>query len=155
MRTPKSTIWVHATEFSNARGEAGLAAGYLAHHFPRWLAPRTYEFADGALGPFARSQKITRAGDVRVVPTPGHTPGHVSVVVVEDEMSTFIAGDATYAEGTLLDEAVDGVSPDEAVALGTIRAIESYLRATPSIYLPSHDEHSVSRLHGQTVTRPT
>ena len=150
---PKSTIWVHGTEFDNAQGEAGLAAGYLPHRFPTWFAPRRYEFADGPLGPFASSQKVTRAGDVRVVPTPGHTAGHVSVVVVEDGRSTFIAGDATYAEATLLDEAVDGVSPDEGVALGTIRAIKAYLRSTTAVYLPSHDERSVERLRERRTTR--
>jgi N-acyl homoserine lactone hydrolase len=150
---PKSTIWVHGAEHANAQGEAGIAAGYLPHRMPAWFAPRVYEFSDGPFGPFTTSQKVTKAGDVRVVPTPGHTPGHASVVVVDGGTSYFIAGDATYLEATLLDEAVDGVSPDEDVALATIKSIRSYLRSTPTVYLPSHDERSAERLRARTVTR--
>ena len=57
---------------------------------------------------------LTSRGDVFVVPTPGHTPGHVSVVV-EGEVSVFIAGDTSYTEDLLRAGVVDGVSPDENV----------------------------------------
>ena len=47
--------------------------------------------------------------------TPGHTPGHVSVVV-EGDPAMVIAGDATYRLDLLMDGRIDGVAPDDAQA---------------------------------------
>jgi hypothetical protein len=41
-------------------------------------------------------------------------------------LSTFLAGDTTYHQRSLIEERVDGVSPSEAVALRTIRTIALY-----------------------------
>ncbi len=150
---PESTIWVHEQEWQDAQGDAGLAKGYLPHRWPSWLAPNVYAFADDPIGPFARSQRITADGAVRVVPTPGHTPGHVSVVVQSDGVNYFLAGDATYEEATLLDAVADGVSPDEAEALHTIQTIGAFVRDMPTVYLPTHDARSVERLRAREVTR--
>ena len=150
---PHSAVWVHESELARAQGDSGRALGYLPHRFPEGFAPRTYTFADGPVGLFAHAQRITAAPDVWVVPTPGHTPGHVSVLVTDGEHRTFIAGDATYSEATLCDEAVDGISPDEGVALDTIRAIRTWLQEGPTVYLPSHDLQSVTRLRDRIPTR--
>ena len=147
-------IYVHATEYALARSDAGVALGYIPHRFPDWFTPRFYSFDAEAIGPFGPSHRVTRQGDVRVVQTPGHTAGHVSVVVAGDDVSHFIAGDATYAEDSLLDEAVDGISTDEEQALATIRAISAHLAGAATVYLPSHDLRSAARLRAGTVTRP-
>lgn len=34
-----------------------------------------------------------------MVPTPGHTPAHVSVIVVDDGVGYFLAGDVSYTGG--------------------------------------------------------
>lgn len=53
----------------------------------------------------------TRAGEARVVPTPGHTPGHVSVVFESE--SFLLAGDAlTAADGRL-----NGPNPEMSEAM--------------------------------------
>ena len=147
-------VWAHATEYEQAQGEAGLQRGYLPHLFPKWLSPTAYDFSGKAVGPFARSHRVTKSGDVCVVETPGHTGGHVSVIVRDGDTSCFIAGDATYAEATLLERAVDGLSPDEAVALETLGRINEYLAGERAVYLPSHDPWSAERLHRRQVTRP-
>ena len=125
----------------------------MPHRWPSWLAPNVYAFADDPIGPFARSQRITADGTVRVVPTPGHTPGHVSVVVQTDGVNYFLAGDATYAEATMLEPTADGVSPDEDQALQTIQRIGAFVRDLPTVYLPTHDERSVERLLARAFTR--
>jgi glyoxylase-like metal-dependent hydrolase (beta-lactamase superfamily II) len=88
---------------------------------------------------------LTTRGDVLVVPTPGHTPGHVSVIV-RGEPSIFIAGDTSYTEDLLTQGVVDGVSPDEAVARATNQRILALARERPLVYLPSHDPQSADRL---------
>lgn len=150
---PQSTVWVHEREWADAQGDAGLAKGYLPHRWPSWFAPTVYALADDPIGPFARSQRITADGSVRVVPTPGHTPGHVSVIVQSEGMHYFLGGDATYAEATMLEAVADGLSPDEAEAVQTVQTIRSFVRDLPTVYLPTHDERSVERLRAGQVTR--
>ena len=97
---------------------------------------------------------LTSRGDVFVVPTPGHTPGHVSVVV-EGEVSVFIAGDTSYTEDLLRAGVVDGVSPDENAARKTMARIRELAAERPLVYLPSHDPAAAERLaHMRTLARP-
>lgn len=88
---------------------------------------------------------LTKRGDVFAVPTPGHTPGHVSVIV-QGAPSVFIAGDTSYTEELLRQGVVDGVSPDEDVARRTNERILALAREQPLVYLPSHDPRSADRL---------
>jgi len=43
----------------------------------------------------------TSDGSVRMIPTPGHTAGHLSVVVDLGEQLVPLTGDATYSEAAL------------------------------------------------------
>lgn len=81
-----------------------------------------------------------------IVPTPGHTPGHVSVIVVQDDVSYFLAGDTSYTQQLLLEKQIDGVTPDEAIARQTMQKILDYAGERPTVYLPSHDPEAVQRL---------
>jgi glyoxylase-like metal-dependent hydrolase (beta-lactamase superfamily II) len=97
------------------------------------------------LGPFPASLPLTQAGDVTLVPGPGHTPGQLAVVVREDDHTVFIAGDSSYTEDAMLRGAVDGGSDEEAERL-THQRIRAYAAATPTVYLPSHDPETAVRL---------
>ena len=149
---PKSKILVSDEELAIAKGFAGRLRGYLPNRWPPWFSPRSIVFEPKAIGPFDRSHNVTSDGTVVIVPTPGHTPGHVSVVVVDDDVNYFLAGDTTYTQQSLVEEQVDGVSPSEAVSLQTMRRIVQYARSQPMIYLPTHDPESGDRLaNGITV----
>jgi N-acyl homoserine lactone hydrolase len=127
----------------------------LPNRWPQWFAPRPINFEPQALGPFDRSHHVTSDGTVVIVPTPGHTPGHVSVVVLDDDGNYFLAGDTTYTQQSLLEEQVDGVSPCEAVSLQTMQRIIRYVRSQPTIYLPTHDPESGDRLANAIPVRVT
>ena len=141
-----SEILVSDEELKLAKGFAGQLRGYLPNRWPRWFAPRSIVFEPKAIGPFDRSHKVTTDGTVVIVPTPGHTPGHVSVVVMDGDVNYFLAGDTTYTQQSLIKEEVDGVSPHEAVSLQTMRRIVQYGRSQPMVYLPAHDPESEHRL---------
>jgi N-acyl homoserine lactone hydrolase len=91
------------------------------------------------------SRALTKAGDVIALPTPGHTPDHLSVAVMDGEMVLFLAGDS-YGEHQMIVGIVDGVSPDEDIALATLAKIRELARAHPVIYLPTHDPQATDRL---------
>ncbi|HEY7030693.1 MAG TPA: N-acyl homoserine lactonase family protein [Thermomicrobiales bacterium] len=149
---PNSEILIEPGDYAAASGLRGELRGFLPKRLPAWLRPTFIDFSPVPFGPFARSLPLTAAGDVAIVPTPGHTAGHVSVVVRRDDATFFLAGDASYTEDLMLAGHVDGVAPDEEAARDTLRRIRELAALEPLVYLPSHDPASADRLRaGQTV----
>jgi len=142
--------WVHPLEWQRAQGFSGKIQGYLPHRWPPAWRPRMITFEKRAHRPFEDQMPLTRSGDVVILPTPGHTPGHVSVLV-HGTPSIFLAGDTSYTEDLLQRHVVDGVSPDEGVARETIDRILQQANDEPLVYLPSHDPASAMRLSQQRV----
>jgi N-acyl homoserine lactone hydrolase len=143
---PDSEIVVHRPEFEAARGLMGQVRGFLPHRWPAWFSPRLVDLEAEPFGPFPRSLRL--ADGVTIVGTPGHTPGHVSVVVEEGDRLVFLAGDASYTDAL----AVDGVTAAPATARETLDRIRALARERPTVYLPSHDPGSVARLEaGETL----
>src|SRR4051794_2085559 len=144
-----------ARELAIARGP-GARLLRRATHQP---LPPNFDAApialDGpAFGAFAASTPLTADGRVVAVPTPGHTLGHLSVVVVQPDHHVLIAGDSAYDQGQLLDLHVDGVGPKDDVARATMQTILSHGALHPTVYLPSHDPASAARL-AETTTLPS
>jgi N-acyl homoserine lactone hydrolase len=143
---PDSKILVSGPDFQLAKGFYGRLLGFLPQRWPVWFDPLPIAFERQSFGPFEQSYTITDAGDVMVVPTPGHTPGHVSVTVNSEDVTYFLAGDTSYSQRLLLDRVPDGVSPDAGVTLDTMDRILKLADSRPLVYLPSHDPESVRRL---------
>ena len=78
---PRSEVLITPEELSISGGTMGRLRGYLPQYLPDWFDPRPVAFEGPALGPFERTRVLTQAGDVFLVPTEGHTPGHMSVAV--------------------------------------------------------------------------
>jgi N-acyl homoserine lactone hydrolase len=147
----KSEILVSDEELRLATGFAGQLRGYLPNRWPSWFAPRPISFDAIPRGPFDRSRPVTSDGRVAIVPTPGHTPGHVSVIVNDGDLSFFLAGDTSYTQQALIEQQVDGVSPSEALSKSTLQTILRYAQQRPTVYLPTHDPESATRLKNKTV----
>ncbi len=105
-----SEFLVSEPEWKRASGAGGRVQGYLPHRWPKWWQPDSIRWTEGPVGPFAKSMSITRRGDVVIVPTPGHTPDHVSVVA-GDGPAFFLAGDTSYTQDLLIAGKVDGGEP--------------------------------------------
>lgn len=152
---PGVEILVSRKEYNDARGIAGRIGGYLPNRWPEWFAPRLVDFIPEPFGPFAGHHSLTQAGDVVLVPTPGHTPGHLSVIVQDSEQALFLAGDTSYTQDLLLKGKIDGVSGNESAARHTLQNIQQYLSTTPTVYLPSHDPEAAQRLNQRiTISTP-
>ena len=143
---PHAKIWASAGEIARASGLAGRLRGYLSERWPSWFDPSPIVFEKAAFGPFDSSRKLTEAADVIALPTPGHTPDHLSVAVLEGDTILFLAGDTSYAEHQMMAGIVDGVSPDEEVALASLAKIRQLARASSLVYLPTHDPLAAQRL---------
>jgi glyoxylase-like metal-dependent hydrolase (beta-lactamase superfamily II) len=118
--------------------------GCVPQHWPKDFAPRLLEAKDHPIGPWRVSYPLTEDGRVAVVDTPGHVPGHVSLVVRGEnddgsETTYFLPGDATYAISLLENEETDGVNDDPLRALESVKMIKEFARREEVVVLPSHD----------------
>ena len=149
---PESEFLVSRQEYELSLGLKGNLRGYLPNHFPKWFDPRIVKYTIGEYGAFRTGYMVTKAEDVLVVPTPGHTLGHQSVILRDGKTTYLFAGDTSYTEQLMIDRSVDGVSPNANLAVETIDRIHGFISAEPTVYLPSHDPMSKERMVQRTLT---
>jgi N-acyl homoserine lactone hydrolase len=147
---PNTPVLVARGELNKARGWAGRMRGYLPNRWPAWFDPTPFDLAKPSEGPFSLSKELTADGSVTAVATPGHTADHISVLVQIDDKAILLAGDTSYTQDLMLRGVVDGVSADEQVAAATLSAIQRLADTRPTVYLPTHDPQSASRLASMT-----
>jgi glyoxylase-like metal-dependent hydrolase (beta-lactamase superfamily II) len=149
---PDAEILVAPGELQIASGTIGRMRGYLPNRWPSWFDPKPLDLAAEPLGPFPASRRLTAAGDVVAVATPGHTADHLSIIVEDGDTALFLAGDASYNEELMLSGKVDGVSADEHISGATLNAIRQFAGSRPTVYLPTHDPRSAARLSDRRLT---
>jgi glyoxylase-like metal-dependent hydrolase (beta-lactamase superfamily II) len=89
-------VLVSRLEWERAQGLGGRLRGYLPQHWPAGIRPRVVEFDGPPLGPFAASHDLAGDGALVLVPTPGHTPGHMAMVVRDGDRAWLCAGDLAH-----------------------------------------------------------
>jgi len=137
--------------FLASRTELGRpTAGAVRCRWPDFFDPVPVDYDDGPFGAFPESQALTDDGAVRLVPTPGHTHGHQSVLVrgTRDgsERWVLLAGDTTFDLGQVHSQRVAGISDDPTAARETIATVTEQLSEHPTVYVPAHDPYGAKRL---------
>jgi hypothetical protein len=129
---PYNEILVTRTELEFVSGLRGRLRGYVANkQWPAWFDPTLVELEPTPFGPFPQSLRLTEAGDVVLVPLPGHTPGQIGVLLQDGDHSIFRAGDSSYTQKLMLRGRVDGVGADEEAARLTHERIRDYAPRIP------------------------
>lgn len=142
----RARIIVSAQEWAGAMSGVGRLASYPPKHWPKWFTPRIVTFNAGQLGGLPRSQPITGDGSLYMVRTPGHTPGHIAVVLEDGETLYFFAGDASYLRATMAEAVPDGIAASPTQQVKTLKAIRALAQSRPLVYLPTHDPDVASRI---------
>lgn len=128
----------------------------LRQPLPPGFAPQPFVLDGGPFGAFARSHALSDDGRIMAVDTPGHTPGHISVICVDDEgRHVMLAGDATDSLEQLQSLRPDAVAPDAKAHVATMKTILAHCAQHPTIYLPSHDPESAVRFDGAITSQET
>jgi len=129
-----------ATPFSR------LMRRVLRQPLPAGFAPSSLSFEQSPFGAFARSAPLSGDGRIVAVPTSGHTPGHISVICIDDEgRHVMLAGDATDSLEQLRARRADAIAPDPHVHVQTLETILAHCALHPTVYLPTHDPESAQR----------
>lgn len=128
-RFPAAHVIVSGVEWTRAAGVRGRLRGYVPHLWPPGREPTLVEPVPPAVGPFPGSHDVAGDGTLLVVPTPGHTPGHVGLLVLLDGSRVLCGGDlaATFAD-------LERAAP----------AVASWCAATGVDYVGAHGEGGVS-----------
>jgi N-acyl homoserine lactone hydrolase len=128
----------------------------LRQPLPPGFAPEPFALDGGPFGAFPRSRALSDDGRIVAVATPGHTPGHVSVICVDDSgRHVMLAGDATDSLEQLHALRADAIAPKPKVHVATLKTILAHCAQHPTIYLPSHDPDSAARLAGAVTVGET
>jgi glyoxylase-like metal-dependent hydrolase (beta-lactamase superfamily II) len=149
----RGPVLVHDRElsFSRSRG-ARVMQRVLRQPVPGSVEFQGVALDTGPFGAFEHSRALTDDGRIIAVATPGHTPGHISVICIDDDgRHLLLAGDATDTVEQLRALRADAVAPKTSVSIETMKTILAHAREHPTVYLPSHDPESVARLRDHTT----
>ncbi|KAE8446836.1 hypothetical protein EG329_011613 [Mollisiaceae sp. DMI_Dod_QoI] len=154
---PAAPVYVTKEHWEAENGHRlnALIDGAVPEHWPKDWAPNFLDPSGPAIGPFEKSYPITSDGKIVAVDTPGHDPGHVSLIVYADEATYFLTGDASYSLDLLDNEQTDGVNSFPLVAVESVKKMKEFCRGTKCVVLPSHDRETVRRAKEKEIYVPT
>jgi N-acyl homoserine lactone hydrolase len=139
---PDATFLFSSAEWAAATDQ-GQRHGYVRRQFDHAFDYRTLDFDGtdtGSFSGFGRTFDLFGDGSVRVAFTPGHTLGHMSVILRLREREVLLAGDAIFLERNLSEVRLPFRVEDEHLYRRSMREIELYRRETPdALVIPSHD----------------
>jgi N-acyl homoserine lactone hydrolase len=141
---PEAQFIVSATEWETATTERfARLQGYIRAHFDYAFEFATVDF-DGerveSYGPFGRTLDLFGDGSVRLAYTPGHSAGHMSVILRLPRRDFVVIGDAAYDWKQFQGEAEPTMMADEHNWRRSLRELQAYRRTYPyALMVPGHD----------------
>ena len=148
---PESRFVVSATEWEAATTvRFPLRHGYHPSHYDYAFDYSAIDF-DGELidsyGSFGRSFDLFGDGAVKLVYTPGHSAGHMSVILRLPRRDFVVVGDAAYDWKQLEGNTEPLMIADEHNWRRSLRELQAYRRAYPyALMVPGHDPAFWSKL---------
>lgn len=140
---PDAMFVVTAREWAAATDGPGVKGGYITRQFDHAFDWRTTDFDGEAVNSyksFGRTLDLFGDGSVRLCYTPGHTLGHMSLVLRTAEGEFLVVGDAAYTMKTIRETAMPYGPADEHEFRRSLREVQLYLDQTPDAALcPGHD----------------
>jgi len=132
---PDATFIVTEREWRSATEEKGLTAGYVRRQFDHAFDWRTVDFDGDEVSSFAsfgRTLDVFGDGSVRLAYTPGHTLGHMSLVLRIEGGEFLVAADAAYTMRTLRESVMPYGAHDEHEFKRSLKEVQRYIEQTPS-----------------------
>jgi N-acyl homoserine lactone hydrolase len=130
-------------EWKAARSRGAVTKGYVGHHLPSEDRVEVVDFeADGEPhGPFASTIDLLGDGSVRLVSTPGHTAGHLSVLLnATGDRQVLVVGDAAYTLRSIEEQRLSLLTANDDRYRGSLKEIKAFTEEEPgAIVVPSHD----------------
>lgn len=139
---PTAEFTCSREEWAATRKRFAVTKGYVRHHLPPESRMRLLDFDDGeAHGVFSRTIDLLGDGSVRLISTPGHTDGHLSVLLpLTQGRQVLVIGDAAYTLRNVQEGILPMLTADDETSLRSLREIKAFARSEPeAILVPTHD----------------
>ena len=147
---PEATVLVSEQEWRAATGRSGVVHGYSKAQLDPRLNYTTIDFAGpaaAAYGPFERAVDVFDDGSLMLLFTPGHSDGHLSLIVRLADREALLIGDAAYTLGTLREGRRPFRCEDPKAFEASIAALAAWDREHPdAVVVPGHDMPAWERL---------
>jgi glyoxylase-like metal-dependent hydrolase (beta-lactamase superfamily II) len=131
---PRATFVVDDAEW-RAATRGGFLHGYRRALFDLPYDWRTIDFGTedvDAFVTFGHAVDVFGDGSVRLLSTPGHTRGHLSVLLRLESRDLLLTGDAAYARRSIEEELVPVFLEDAHLYRRSLREIKRFVAMTPS-----------------------
>ena len=140
---PRARFTCTGREWRAATRRWAASQGYVGRHLPDPGRMDLIDFeADGEPhGPFARTVDLDGDGSVRLLSTPGHSAGHLSVLArLDGGREVLIVGDAAYTLRSIREQRLPLFTADDERYRSTLRELKAFAEQRPdAILVPSHD----------------
>jgi N-acyl homoserine lactone hydrolase len=148
---PQARVLVSAQEYATVDEPRPEMRGLLVRHLrlPRvlWFPIELTELDDPSLSPFTRGHDVFGDGSLVILPTPGHTPGSVSLLVRRpDHAPLLLVGDLTYDIHKMESDLVPGSGNQSQMHKSTTKVAELAKNQPGLVVLAAHDPSSQERL---------
>jgi N-acyl homoserine lactone hydrolase len=141
---PNARFLCTREEWKAATGPRASAKGYVAHHLPDVERVELVDFDAPTAephGPFARTIDLLGDGSIRLVSTPGHTVGHMSLILQRpDQPQVLVVGDAAYTLRSIETQTLPLLTAGDRRYADSLRQLKAFSEANPDAkIIPSHD----------------
>ena len=135
---PDKHIIVNKAEWEKPYGD-------LPQLYPSWFKPELVEL-NQKYDAFDKAYYITKAKDIILVESPGHTWHHCSVILRTEKCDVFFGADVCYDQQQVIDNKYSGANASHKLAKQTYKKVKSYCRQHKTIFIPSHEERAANRI---------
>ena len=143
---PQATFVVNRREWDTATGPRAVLAGYRREQFDYGFDWRAIDFDApevDSFETFGQSLDLFGDGSVRLLSTPGHTLGHMSVLVRLREREALLCADAAFTRHALDHDVAQLFMQDEHRYFRSLREIRRFVERTPGLVaIPGHDREA-------------
>ncbi|MEA2388173.1 MAG: N-acyl homoserine lactone hydrolase [Thermoleophilaceae bacterium] len=140
---PHATFVMSRPEWDSFHAARAFTRGYVSGHLPDDGHYRTLDFEGdraGSLGAFGRTLDLLGDGSVVAASTPGHTAGHLSVVLRTEAGEVVVAGDAVYTRHALATGHVPYLMYSRPLFERSLHELQRHAEANPdALIIPGHD----------------
>lgn len=140
---PRAEFTCSREEWAATRKRFAAGKGYVRHHLPPQSRMRFVDFGEEGetYGAFGKTIDLLGDGSIRLISTPGHTVGHLSVLLrLTEGGQVLVVGDAAYTLRNIQEEILPLFTADDAASLRSLQELKAFASSEPeAILVPSHD----------------
>jgi N-acyl homoserine lactone hydrolase len=140
---PHAKVVCSRDEWSAANRQGAAGKGYVASHLPDESRIEFVDFEEAGEphGPFSKTIDLLGDDSIRLISTPGHTAGHMSLLLrMPGGRRVLVVGDAVYTLRSMREEILPFLTTNDELYLRSLRELKTFSEQQPEATLvPSHD----------------